>query len=150
MTDTTARLALPMIVPGQAQKEMTHNEALALLAIAVQAQVTAVGTNVPPTDPMLGECWVVGPAPTGAWVGQADAVAGWTGGGWRFVPAHPGFTVGVAYTGRRARFSDQGWESETAPAAVVAPSGGDVIDTQARTAITQLLTALRGLKLLPE
>lgn len=34
MTDTSARFALPLILPGQAQKEIFHNEALALLDAA--------------------------------------------------------------------------------------------------------------------
>lgn len=150
MNDTTARLALPMLVPGQAQKEMTHNEALALLAMAVQASVTAVGVNTPPTDPAPGDCWVVGATPTGAWTGHADAVAGWTIGGWRFVAPHAGFAVTIGETGRRAVFLDTGWHVELPATAIAMPSGGDVIDTQARTAIGQLLAALRGLRLLPE
>lgn len=54
MTDTTPRLALPMLQPGQAQKEMFHNEALALLDLATQAVVEAVGVDAPPGDPVPG------------------------------------------------------------------------------------------------
>ena len=39
MSESTARLALPLIAPGQAQKEVSHNEALAALDLLVQAQV---------------------------------------------------------------------------------------------------------------
>ena len=35
MSDTTARLRLPTLRAGQAQKELTHNEALTLLDLAV-------------------------------------------------------------------------------------------------------------------
>ncbi len=83
--DTTSRLALPLLQPGQAQKETTHNEALTLLDLAVQASVLAVGTNVPPVAPTVGNGWIIGVAPTGAWTGQARAIAGWTSGGWRFL-----------------------------------------------------------------
>lgn len=55
MTDTTARLGLPLIVPGQAGKEIAHNEALTLLAALVQPVVVAVGLDTPPTDPVPGE-----------------------------------------------------------------------------------------------
>ena len=37
--ETTARLTLPFLQSGQAQKELTHNEALTLLDIAVQPVV---------------------------------------------------------------------------------------------------------------
>lgn len=35
--ETTARLGLPLLAPGQAQKELFHNEALALVDAATQA-----------------------------------------------------------------------------------------------------------------
>jgi hypothetical protein len=52
--ERTPRLALPLLQPGQAQKETTHNEALAVLDLVVQASVLAVGTNVPPVAAELG------------------------------------------------------------------------------------------------
>lgn len=141
--EMTARLGLPLLVPGQAQKEMTHNEALAMLAIAVQPSVLAVGMNTPPTDPVPGSCWIVGSTPTGAWAGQAHAVAGWTVGGWRFVPVHDGFTVYVSTIGRRATYCAGRWSVEREPVATGTPSGGDVVDTQARTAIGAILDILK-------
>ena len=39
---TTSRLGLPTLAAAQAQKEMTHNEALTLLDVAVQPVVAAV------------------------------------------------------------------------------------------------------------
>ncbi|KQN19389.1 hypothetical protein ASE86_12940 [Sphingomonas sp. Leaf33] len=141
--EMTARLGLPLLVPGQAQKEMTHNEALTLLAIAVQPSVLALGMTTPPADPATGACWIVGPVPTGAWAGQANAIAGWTIGGWRFVPPHSGFSVHVAPLGRQATFRSGTWSIQREPGAIVAPSAGDVIDTQARTAIRAILDVLR-------
>ena len=43
MADTSARLNLPLLAPGQAQKELYHNEALTLIDLAVQASVVTVG-----------------------------------------------------------------------------------------------------------
>ena len=72
MSDTeTPRLALPLLQPGQAQKEMGHNEALAALDLIVQPNVVAAGIDTPPTSPESGQCWIVGASPTGAWAGQA-------------------------------------------------------------------------------
>ena len=55
MTDPqTDRFALPLLQPGQAQKEMFHNEALAALDLLIQPAVEAVGVNTPPTAPRIG------------------------------------------------------------------------------------------------
>ncbi|WP_240325572.1 DUF2793 domain-containing protein [Sphingomonas mesophila] len=90
---TSTRLQLPFLAPGQLQKEFTHNEALARLDLAVAAAVLEVGRNAPPASPAPGDCYVLGSAPTGAWAGQARALAGFTEGGWRFVAAVAGMQV---------------------------------------------------------
>ena len=159
MTDATPRLALPMLAPGQAQKEMTHNAGLAVLDAAVQASVLAAGIDAPPADPVPGQSWIVGAAPTGDWIGQADALATWTDAGWRFVAPTPGFRAWVAAEAVDARFVDGAWTLGVAradqlvlgghamlstPAGAVAdPSGGGVVDSEARAAIAAILAALR-------
>lgn len=159
MNDVTARLALPMIVPGQAQKEMSHNEALALLDTAVQASVVAIGTVTPPNDPEPGDCWIAGAAPTGAWAGHGGEIAGWTPGGWRFVAPRPGFRAWVDSARMDARFVDGAWvlgqvtadrlivagvQMLGKPAAAIAePSGGTTVDSAARAALAQILLALQ-------
>jgi len=71
MTDeTSVRTGLPLLQPGQAQKEMVHNEALALIDLLLQPSVVTVGLNVPPATPAPGACWIVGAAPTGDWGGM--------------------------------------------------------------------------------
>ncbi|MFX4817188.1 DUF2793 domain-containing protein, partial [Acinetobacter baumannii] len=60
MAETTSRLALPLLAAGQAQKEMFHNEALALIDLALAAAVESVGLNTPPATPEDGQCWIVG------------------------------------------------------------------------------------------
>ncbi len=153
-----------MIVPGQAQKEMTHNEALARLDAAVQPCVAAIGTDAPPASPGSGDCWIVGNAPTGEWSGHARNLAIWTDGGWRFVEPHEGFSTWVADQEIEARFIDGTWVVGTiagtrlvldgvamlgAPRpAVSAPSGGTTIDSEARVAIAAVLGVLRHHNLL--
>src|SRR3546814_21161687 len=78
--ETSTRLALPLLNPGQAQKEMTHNEALTLLDLTLGAFVRDIGVAEPPAAPAIGDCWLIGAAPVGAWAGQAHALAGWTAG----------------------------------------------------------------------
>ena len=157
---TSARLALPLLAAGQAQKELSHNEALTMLDLAVQPAVVALGPDQPPDAPAEGECWVVGAAPGGAWSGQAHALAGWTAGGWRFVAAREGMTVWSAADGAYALFSGGIWRVGAirgasltlAGAQVVGPrrppiadaTGGTTVDAEARTALAAILSVLRA------
>ena len=160
MSDATARLALPFIASGQAQKELFHNEALLRVDALLQASVEAVGIDDPPSAPIPGQCWIVGAAPGGAWEGQAQTLAAWSDAGWRFVTPHPGMTAWSAVDGVFARFDGAAWRLGDVPArrlvvggvqvvgeqqsAIAAPAGGTVQDTEARAAISAMLAALRG------
>ncbi|MBO9696014.1 MAG: DUF2793 domain-containing protein [Sphingopyxis sp.] len=147
MTDmpTTPRFALPLLAVSQAQKEVTHNEALTLLDALVHAAVEAGPIAVPPTGPAAGQSWIVGAAPTGAWAGKDHAIAICTSGGWRFAAPREGMAV-VRLTDKvRLRFEGGAW---VAPALVAAPAGGSVIDSEARSAISMLLLHLAAQGLL--
>ncbi|MGK6318697.1 DUF2793 domain-containing protein [Sphingomonas sp. DT-204] len=156
--DTTARWALPLLAPGQVQKEMTHNEALAALDLIVQPTVAAAGVDAPPGARAEGQCWIVGDAPTGDWAGHGGEIAGWTAGGWRFVAPRQGMTVWVADRGVAARY-ETSWKigeiaGETlllggepmlgSPAPAIAdPIGGATIDAEVRATLAEVLNVLR-------
>lgn len=159
MTDTpTPRLALPLLQPGQAQKEMYHNEALALLDLAVQASIVAAHENIPPETPEPGQAWILGSAPEGDWAGRPRAIAGWTAAGWRFLAPREGMTAWVVEDAGFALFSSGNWtvgraygrlivegEQVVGPRAesIEEPDGGTTVDAEARIAIAQILVALR-------
>ena len=159
MTDMTDRIALALIAPGQAQKEMTHNEALARLDIMVQPVVQAVATAMVPASPALGQCWIVGVAATGAWAGRDGALAAWTAGGWRFVTPFEGMTAWSIADAMQVIRRGATWSIGEVNArqirinavrlltvqqsAIASPLGGTVIDSESRTAITNILGALR-------
>lgn len=147
MTDmpTTPRFALPLLGVAQAQKEVTHNEALTLLDALVHAAVEAGPLAAPPTGPAEGQCWIVGATPTGAWAGQDHAIAIRTGGGWRFAPPREGMQATRLTDGARLRFDGGVW---AAPATIAAPSGGSTIDSEARSAISTLILHLAAQGLL--
>jgi hypothetical protein len=160
MTDQpTARLSLPLLQPGQAQKEMFHNEALARLDIAVQGRAVAAGANTPPADPAPGDCWIIGEAPEGSWAGHANQVAGWTQAGWRFVEPCEGMRLWIAADLGFALFSGGEWAVGRSygrlfidgvqlvgprAVAIAEPAGGPMVDAQARAAIIAVLEALRS------
>ncbi|NNC72613.1 MAG: DUF2793 domain-containing protein [Sphingomonadaceae bacterium] len=79
MTDTTPRFALPQLLTGHAQKEIWHNEALALIDAVLHPVAESRGDNTPPANPAAGQCWITGSAPVGDWAGEADWLAIWTG-----------------------------------------------------------------------
>ncbi len=160
MVETSARLGLPLLVPGQAQKELFHNEALAAIDLALQASVVAIGLAAPPAAPVPGQCWIVGTAPTGDWSGQAGALAGWTAGGWRFVAPVEGMAVWDGSAGQVARRTGGVWVTGALTGArvvvggtqvvgaqrpaIAAPAGGEIVDAQARATLAAVLGALRS------
>jgi hypothetical protein len=105
----TPNLGLPTLAQGQAQKEITHNEALLRLDAMVQASVRSRALATPPASPANGERWIVPPGAGGAWVGQADRIAFWRETAWAFfVPAN-GWRVQVEDERIAVVWSDGAW-----------------------------------------
>ena len=104
------RLLLPYIQGAQAQKHVTHNEALERLDLAVQAVVEGTGVEAPPAEPVPGQCWALGAAPTGAWDGQGGTIAmSAIGGGWLFVAPADGWRVWDRSTSRLLVWDGAAW-----------------------------------------
>lgn len=118
-TETTDTLSLPYIMPSQAQKHVTHNEAIATLDVLVQT-VVADETATPPGTPAPGDRLIVAPDPTGAFAGQAKAIAVYRDGSWAFMAPQTGWT---AYDRTRERvvvFTGENWEELPPPRALTA------------------------------
>ena len=95
MTDVSTRLSLPYLQPAQAQKHVTHNEALRLLDILVQLTVLDRDQTVPPAAPADGDCHIVAAGASGAWAGQDGAIAISETGLWQFIAPKPGWRAHV-------------------------------------------------------
>tara|TARA_R110002020_G_scaffold343819_4_gene558198 strand:- start:968 stop:2023 length:1056 start_codon:yes stop_codon:yes gene_type:complete len=91
--DHTTRLALPFIMPGQAQKHITHNEALQALDALVQPVVQSRTLATPPPAPLEGESYLVPALASGAWAGHTDDIATFAAGAWQFRSPAPGFQL---------------------------------------------------------
>ncbi|AUW59206.1 hypothetical protein C1T17_15025 [Sphingobium sp. SCG-1] len=157
--DRTDRLGLPLLMAGQAQKEVTHNEALVRLDIAACAAVESADVAVPPGVPLIGQCWIVAAGASAAWSGHEGDVAGWTSGGWRFVSPVLGMEVWVADRGHAMRWGSGTWSDGAIRAdgvyqngvrvvgtqgdAIAAPAGGITVDVESRAAINAILEMLR-------
>jgi Protein of unknown function (DUF2793) len=92
----TPNLNLPYILAAQAQKHVTHNEALRALDAIVQLAVLDRDLATPPGSPADGARYLVAASPTGAWTGQAGKIAAWQDGAWIFYTPKEGWLVWVA------------------------------------------------------
>jgi hypothetical protein len=158
--DMTPRWALPLLFAGQAQKEVFHNEALTLVDALLHGRAESADVANPPGTPEIGQCWIVAAGASGAWAGQAGAIAVWSEGGWRFVAARAGVAMDVADRGHRLFHDGTDWRDSAVrsdglyvddqrviaarQAAIPAPIGGAVIDVEARTTLATILSALRA------
>ncbi|MBW7921589.1 MAG: DUF2793 domain-containing protein [Rubellimicrobium sp.] len=107
--DLTPNLALPFLLPAQAQKHVTVNEALTRLDALVQLAVMRRDLSAPPSAPAEGERQIVGPAPSGEWAGQAGRIALFAGGGWQFLTPRAGWRAWVVAEGRALVHDGAGW-----------------------------------------
>ena len=108
MTDTP-HLALPLLAAAQAQKHVTHNEALAVIDALVQLAVKERGRTVPPGAPAQGDRYIVGAGAAGAFSGRAGQVALFDLGVWRFLVPKPGWRAYVEAEGILLAFDGTAW-----------------------------------------
>ncbi|MCW3798630.1 DUF2793 domain-containing protein [Sphingomonas sp. BN140010] len=156
---TSARFSLPLLSPGQSQKEVTHNEAIQLLECLVQPVVEGSPGNSPPSAPTIGQQFLIGSAPIGDWGSFAGGLASWTAGGWRVVRPTEGLTVIDRNTALSWCYMAGAWQQGVCrasevrvngrkvvggqQAAIPNPTGGTSIDTEARATLNFVLNALR-------
>lgn len=95
MSEITPNLHLPYIMPAQAQKHVTHNEAIRALDAVVQLSVASRSVAVPPSTPTEGQRHIVAPGATGAWVGGAGKIAAFQDGAWAYYTAGQGWLAWV-------------------------------------------------------
>jgi hypothetical protein len=110
MSTMSANLALPYLAPSQAQKHITHNEALRILDSVVQLAVVSQDQTAPPAQPPEGARYIVGPSPSGLWAGQGDQLAVWAAGGWIFISPQDGWRARVLATRRDVIWQDSSWQ----------------------------------------
>ena len=108
---STANLDLPHILPAQAQKHVTHNEALERLDALTQMVVEAFDLADPPVAPVPGAGYGVAAGATGAWAGQDGALAFFGTGGWQFLTPRPGWRAWSVAAGEMRVYSGGTWLS---------------------------------------
>jgi hypothetical protein len=109
MPDTSPRLSLPFIAPAQAQKHVTHNEAIARLDLLAQLHVLGFDATTPPADPAPGDAWALGAGATGAWAGHDGQLALYGEGGWEFVIPRAGWQAADVTQNMLRLFTGSDW-----------------------------------------
>lgn len=93
--EQTSNLKLPYIAPSQAQKHVTHNEAIRALDALVQLSVVSRSLSVPPAVTAEGIRYIIGTQATGLWANRDNQIAAWQDGAWAFFSAQEGWNVWV-------------------------------------------------------
>lgn len=150
---------LPLLEAGQAQKEITHNQAVERIGYLLHIAVEGPSSAAPPASPTVGQSYLVAASATDAWTGYDHHVARMGEGGWVFLAPTPGMIVWNMAADSFGYFDGASWKPGVWAAtqfavngvkvvgaqlpAIGNPSGGATIDAQARTSIAQILDALR-------
>ena len=154
----TVRHGLPLLEAGQAQKEITHNEALSTIDMRLHLSVLSRSVSTPPGAPEMGAAYIVPSGATGGWAGADGQIAMHDGFGWRFDAPVAGTVAWIADEAGCVLWDGEwsvGWPVNSLrvgtrnvlsvpPVEVTLSTGGAMVDMEARAAIAELLSALRG------
>lgn len=132
MSDVSAVLSLPYLLPSQAQKHVTHNEALARLDVAVQLAVLDRDLTTPPVSPVAGDRYLVAAGATADWAGHDGEIALYDQGAWVFHAPVAGWRALVLDEGIELRFDGSLWAA--------APLSGETLGLNATADATNRLT----------
>lgn len=135
---TSPRYAMPLLFVGQAQKEAWVNEGLARIDALLHCSVEGERSD-PPASPVNGEAWIVASGATGAWTGKDAMIAARQADNWLFITAREGLRV-FDRSLRQERLFTTAWQNPDTP---VEPTGGSVVDVEARAVLSELISALR-------
>lgn len=108
MSDSPS-LALPYLAAAQAQKHVTHNEALSLLDGLVHLAVVSRVVATPPSSPTDSQRYLIPASPTGDWAGQMAKIALRMDGIWRFIMPKEGFRLWVSDEDVLLSFDGASW-----------------------------------------
>jgi hypothetical protein len=87
----TPRLTLPLLAAGQAQKHVTHNDALTRLDALIHLMVISRSQATPPASPTDLSAYLVPAGATGVFSGRTDQLALYEDAGWTFLVPRKGW-----------------------------------------------------------
>lgn len=113
MTETTARFSLPYIMPAQAQKHLTHNQALRYLDLFLNLSVIDDATPIPPPIAQENAAFIIPDGAMDAWSGRAAQVTVFWDGAWQFFTPVIGWTAWVQSRQSAITFNGNNWVTAT-------------------------------------
>jgi hypothetical protein len=117
MSETT-NLALPLIAASQAQKHVTHNEALLKLDALIHLSAQSRALGAPPESPEEGARYLIAEEATGEWSGHQGKIAAFQDGAWSFFAPQQGWRLWLAEEAKLLVHSNGAWtELKTNPTA---------------------------------
>ncbi len=139
---STPNIGLPYLASSQANKEITHNEALIILDAIVQSRVLDKDLTAPPGSPADGDCYIVAATATGAWAGHEKQIAVWfaEAAEWTFIAPHSGWRVFVVDEALFYTYSGTAWSNAYGYSAASAADGIVASATQTQAGATVLTT----------
>jgi Protein of unknown function (DUF2793) len=108
-------LALPYLASAQAQKHVTHNEALSMIDGLLHLSVISRSLSTPPGVIVDGDRYLIAASPTGDWAGQAGLVALRMEGAWRFLAPRKGWRLWVEAENILLVFDGINWTGSSTP-----------------------------------
>ena len=104
----TNNLAMPLLIPNQSGKEITHNEALVILDNIVQKSVVDKDLSTPPENPENNVLYIVGQNAIDEWENKENYLT-YFDNGWRFITPKNGFVFFVEDENKLYNFNGTSW-----------------------------------------
>ena len=136
--EETTNLKLPLLVPNQSQKEITHNEALIIIDNILQNGIIDKDLTTPPENPNTNDMYIVGEGAIGKWEGKDNYLAFYDN-GWRFIEPREGFTFWVNDEDKLYTYNGSKWMATI-------QVGADIENNNSTTPTTPPITKLSELE----
>ncbi len=106
----TPNLNMPYILEAQAQKHVTHNEAIRSLDALVQLVVEDRTLDAPPATPQEGARYIIASVASGVWTGKETQIAAWQDGAWAFFIPNTGWQAWINNEALQLYFDGASWQ----------------------------------------
>lgn len=106
---TTFHLSLPYLDAAQAQKHITHNQALTLLDACVHLYIEERYIEAPPATPLPGSRYLIGPSAQGDFKNKEGYLATFIDGGWLYLTPQPGWCAYIGAEKVLSLFDGKTW-----------------------------------------
>ncbi len=109
--DKSENLELPYIMPNQAQKHVTHNEAIRYLDALVQISVESRELRSAPDAPKVGSRYIIAKNAVGEWAGKENQLAAFQDGAWAYYKPKTGWLAWVKAQTIILVFHEDEWQA---------------------------------------